>query len=145
MSASSESNVQLEARTAPRLRASQVPTITGVRLSPFGTDAALLNISATGVLVECASRLRLGTVVTLVFEGGFTPSSVEGRVARSAVAMVDKKGKLLYHVGVAFTKPIALAAATPAAPVQRAAPAAPQLHVVAPAVAAPVAPVRNRW
>jgi hypothetical protein len=142
MSASSESNVQVEARIAPRLRASQVPTITGVRLSPFGTEATLLNISATGALVECASRLRLGTVLTLVFDGGFAPSSVEGRVARSAVAAVDKKGKLLYHVGVAFTKPIALATPAPAAPVQREAPAAPQLRVVAPAAAASV---MNRW
>jgi PilZ domain-containing protein len=97
-----------DARSAPRLQASAVPAITGVRLSPFGAEATLVNISQSGVLVECATRLRLGTALTVVFDGTFTPSSVEGRVARSSVASVDKKGTLRYHVGIAFTKPIAL-------------------------------------
>lgn len=103
-----ETPATLDARSAPRLPASLVPSITGVRLSPYGADATLLNISASGVLVECANRLRLGTLLTIVFEGTFSPSSVEGRVARSSVATVDKKGVLRYHVGVAFIKRITL-------------------------------------
>jgi hypothetical protein len=103
-----EASPTLDARSAPRLAASLVPSITGVRLSPYGADATLLNISASGVLVECANRLRLGTLLTIVFEGTFSPSSVEGRVARSSVATVDKKGVLRYHVGIAFIKRIVL-------------------------------------
>jgi hypothetical protein len=102
-----EPGVPVEARSAPRVPATAVPTITGVRLSPYGADARLLNISASGVLVECTGRIRLGTTVTTIFDGTFSPSSVEGRVARSSVATVSAKGVLLYHVGIAFVIPIA--------------------------------------
>jgi hypothetical protein len=132
-----ENAVTLDARSAPRFHASLVPAITGVRLSPYGADATLLNISASGVLVECASRLRLGTVLTIVFDGTFSPSSVEGRVARSSVATVDKKGVLRYHVGVAFLKRISLELSTPAE--RSAAPPPPDAPPPSPAV------VVNRW
>ena len=39
-------------------RRAVVPWITGVRLSPVGGEAVLVNISATGVLVRCMTRLR---------------------------------------------------------------------------------------
>jgi PilZ domain-containing protein len=85
-----------------------VPSITGVRLKPFGVDAALLNISASGVLVECARGLRLGTAVTVVFDGTFPTPLVEGRVARSTVATMATNGSLRYHVGITFQTRIAL-------------------------------------
>jgi hypothetical protein len=103
-----EGHPRVEGRGAPRVPASAVPSITGVRLKPFGADATLLNISATGALVECTTRLRLGTSVTVVFEGTFSPSSVEGRVARSTVATVSKNGVLRYHVGISFQTRIPL-------------------------------------
>src|SRR5206468_11015511 len=53
---------------SPRVPASAVPGIKGVRLSPHGTEATLMNISASGILVECVSRLRLGTAVTTVLD-----------------------------------------------------------------------------
>jgi len=156
--AAPEATVTVEGRSAPRLPASAVPGIKGVRLSPHGTEATLMNISASGILVECVSRLRLGTAVTTVFDGTFSPSTIEGRVARSSVANVSKKGVLQYHIGIAFNKPIVLetapvAAATrqpeaPAAPAALETPGAlapPGTTAQAP-VAAPVLPVlSNRW
>jgi hypothetical protein len=156
-----EAGVPVEGRSAPRIPASAVPEIKGVRLSPHGTEATLLNISASGVLVECTSRFRLGTAVTTVFDGRFSPSTIEGRVARSSVANVSKKGVLQYHIGIAFNKPIALEQVPVAsAVVQPVAPAVPAALESSGALgtpetlgttsqapeAAPVPPfVGNRW
>ena len=153
--AAPEATVTVEGRSAPRLPASAVPGIKGVRLSPHGTEATLMNISASGILVECVSRLRLGTAVTTVFDGTFSPSTIEGRVARSSVANVSKKGVLQYHIGIAFNKPIVLEAAPVAAAIrQPEAPAAletpgalgtPGMTAQAPE-AGPVLPIlSNRW
>jgi hypothetical protein len=98
----------IENRKADRRDASLVPTITAVRLSPQRTEARLINISTTGVLVECATRLQPGSSVTVIFEGGFTPSSVDSRVARSAVVAVTKGGGMRYQIGLAFKQPIEL-------------------------------------
>jgi hypothetical protein len=142
---SPEPGVQVEARSAQRLLASSVPGIKSIRLSPHGTEATLLNISATGVLVECTSRLRLGTAVTVIFDGTFSPSSAEGRVARSSVANVSKKGVLLYHIGIAFVVPIVLEQAPAAATPQPEA-ASPAPSATSAQSAAPVSPVvGNRW
>ena len=100
--------MNIEKRKAPRLEASLMPSISGIRLSPYGADAILVNISASGVLVECSSRLQQGTSVTVVFDGTFSPSSIEGRIAHCSVATIGRKGVLRYHVGIAFKNPIAL-------------------------------------
>jgi hypothetical protein len=133
----------IENRKADRRDASLVPSITGVRLSPHGAEAKLVNISTTGVLVECATRLQPGSSVTVIFEGGFSPPSVDSRVARSNVVAVNKGGGMRYQIGLAFKQPITLedlpstsiepAAAPVEEPVQESAP-----------VVAPPAP-RNRW
>jgi hypothetical protein len=151
-----------EKRNAPRYPASEVPSITGLRLSPHGAEANLVNISTTGLLAECAVRLKAGSTVTVQFEGTFTPTTVQGRVARCSVARVSGSGTLLYHVGLAFSVAFALPAelertatpvaeppAAPAATTQQA-PESEALHneaAVAPAAAAEhVRPtLRNRW
>src|SRR5437899_11818599 len=92
----------VENRTARRVAAALVPSITSLRLSPHGTDARLVNISATGLLAECGMRLKVGSAVTLSFEGKFEPSSAAARVVRCAVAAMGKGGGLLYHVGLHF-------------------------------------------
>jgi len=148
--AAPEAQGLVEARNAPRLPASAVPGIKGVRLSPHGTEATLLNISASGALVECTSRIRLGTAVTTVFEGTFSPATIEGRVARSSVANVSKKGVLQYHIGIAFNNRIAIGVPAAVEPVPVAATAQPAPETsgaTQPAqTAAPVPPVvRNRW
>ena len=94
--------------TSRRFGASRVPEITGVRLEPFGTDATLVNISSSGVLVECTTRVAPKMKVTVLFAGTFTPSSVDGRVARCVVAGIDKDSALRYHVGIAFDHAILL-------------------------------------
>jgi PilZ domain-containing protein len=153
-----------EKRNAPRYPASEVPSITGLRLSPHGAEATLVNISTTGLLAECAVRLKTGSTVTVQFEGTFTPTTVQGRVARCSVARVSNGGTLLYHVGLSFTEAITLPAelerAAAAAAETSAAPAAaavPQqtdqpsaIETSAPAPAPPpvehVRPtLRNRW
>ena len=46
-------------RPARRYAAATFPEIRGIRLLPSGAEATLVNLSATGVLVECtAARCR---------------------------------------------------------------------------------------
>ena len=98
----------IERRSSAKRRVSQVPSITGLRLSPCGGEASLVNISTSGVLVKINVRLLPGTVVTVVFDGTFSPSSVKSRVARCLVADIDSSGVIWYNVGIAFNEPIAL-------------------------------------
>jgi hypothetical protein len=97
-----------EQRAVPRRDALLVPAITGLRLSPQGADATLLNISTTGLLAECGVRMRLGSAVPVFFEGKFSPKAVDGRVMRSSVAKLNKSGGLRYQVGIAFRQSIPL-------------------------------------
>jgi hypothetical protein len=128
----------VENRRSPRHAASVVPSITGVRLSPAGGEVVLVNISATGVLVRCMTRLRPDTAVNVLFEGGFSPASVPARIVRSVVAQIDSSGKLWFDLGIAFRKAIAFDDVP--APIEAPGPA-PALRDM------PVAPVPvvNRW
>jgi len=144
-----------ENRTAARRPASAFPEITGLRFSPHGVEATLVNISASGLLAECDQQIKPGSVVTVAFAGTFDPKSTEGRVARCVVSAMGKGGRLRYHVGVAFRQPIRIAddtaAAAPPAPAaqaaaaQAAAPSSAPAAAMAASVAAPPAVVRNRW
>jgi hypothetical protein len=100
--------VVVEKRCAPRRLASQVPSIAGLRLSPHGADATLVNISGSGLLALCTVRLKSDSVVTVLFDGGFSPTSIASRVARCAVSAMGSDGLLRYHVGIAFNAPIVL-------------------------------------
>jgi PilZ domain len=128
---------------APRRAAAEVPSITGLRLSPHGTEAALVNISETGLLAECRIRLMIGSRVQVLFEGGFTPTSSAGCVARCEVAAMGRDGALLYHIGIEFDAVIALGPpAMPPAPVD-AVPEADMPLPVPPVVEPQI--VHNRW
>jgi hypothetical protein len=94
-------------RVAPRFPTGLIPAITGVRLSSFGGEASLVNISTSGAAMTCGIGLRLGTPVTLVLEGTFSPSAITGRVVRCAVATLQS-GVISYCTGVAFNEPISL-------------------------------------
>src|SRR5437773_7005996 len=98
----------MEKRSAPRIPAAKIPAITGLRLTPNDVAAALVNISVSGVLVECESRSIPGSAVVVHFEGTFSPSSVRGRVARTLVASLATSGGLRYVVGIAFDEAISL-------------------------------------
>jgi hypothetical protein len=97
-----------EQRGAPRHPAASVPAITGLRMAPLGFEATLVNISVTGLLAECPEAVRPGLALTVIFEGTFVPRSMSARVLRSAVASMHADGRLRYHVGIAFSRPIAL-------------------------------------
>jgi hypothetical protein len=84
-----------------------VPSITGLLISPPGANASLVDISASGLLAEADVPLRVGQKVKIRFEGTFNPSSTEARVVRSSVAAMTRAG-VRYHVGLAFSAPIAL-------------------------------------
>ena len=139
------------ADVAPRVPASDIPSITGLRLSPHGAEAKLVNISTSGLLAECALRLKVGSTVSVQFEGTFLSTSVPGRIARCEVSTM-KSGTLMYHIGIDFNASIDLGGAQPAAAVEaKRAPASVETmrpRAVGP-VPVPVAPapaaVRNRW
>lgn len=99
---------------APRRPASAVPSITGLRISPPGFRATLVNISASGLLAEWGLPLKIGQAVTVVFESALTPHSAEAQVVRSSIASMTS-GSLRYHVGLAFTAPIAFEDPAPSA------------------------------
>lgn len=141
---------------APRVPASDIPSITGLRFSPHGADAKLVNISTSGLLAECALRLKVGSTVSIQFEGTFLSTAVPGRIARCEVSTM-KSGTLMYHIGIDFNAPIDLGDAQPAAaaaevkrapaPVETMRPRAVGPVAVGPVPVAPPAPpaVRNRW
>ena len=94
--------------TERRLPAEAIASITAVRLTPPGTDATLVNISTTGVLVESPIKLRVSAQLKVQFEGSFMPPSVDGRVVRCEVAVMERDGLLKYHIGIEFDAPIVL-------------------------------------
>ena len=142
-----EPDVTLEKRSAPRRQTSLVPSILGVRLSPYGADATLVNISTSGVLVECSRYLKPGSAVTVVFDGSFSPSSIESRVARSSIAGIDKEGAVRYDVGIAFKTPIGLDDAAATATEQPEPVPMPEMEMPLPLPNPTPVPavLRNRW
>ncbi len=132
-------------RPARRYPVLAFPGILGVRLAPIGAAAKLVNLSDTGVLVECASRAVAGSPMTVQFEGRFTPASIDSHVVRCEVSGIAADGSLRFHIGLAFNMRIALPIeaeetvdGTPAA-----GSAPPPPSAGAPALPPPVP--RNRW
>jgi hypothetical protein len=134
-------------RVARRHSASSFPEIRGVRLPPLRAAASLVNLSATGVLVETADRPALGTSLTVHFDGPFDPASIEGRVVRCEVGGISADGSLRYHLGLAFSRRITLSQdANAEVDARTAVPAAPPLAAAPVLAAAADAPaLRNRW
>jgi hypothetical protein len=133
---------------ARRYPASAFPAITGVRLTPLEVAAKLVNLSATGILVECANRPAPGGLLTVHFAGTFVPASVPARVVRCEVAGIAPDGSLRYHLGLAFSERLALPDDLEADADAQATPAAvpPVVAAAVPATAPASAPIlRNRW
>jgi hypothetical protein len=126
--------------TTPR-PASAVPSIEGLRISPPGLTATLVDISASGLVAEWGVPLKIGQAVTVDFEGTFSPQSLEAQVVHSAVNSMTSDG-VRYHVGLEFTTPIAFEDPLPPPPETSAGNAAVQA-----AVADPLEPddIENRW
>ena len=92
--------LQADSRIEPRFPATAVPTITSLRLSP-GDTAELVNISRSGVLVQGRTRFVPGTRITVLFDGGFSPARMKGKVVRCYVASISD-GILRYQSGIQF-------------------------------------------
>ena len=88
-------------RLHPRYPAESVIGITGMRLSP-GDVVKLVDISASGVLVEGKTRFVPGTHLTVHFEGPSAPRPVKGRVVRCQVSAIGEGGALQYQSAIAF-------------------------------------------
>jgi hypothetical protein len=135
-------------RPAKRFGPSSFPQIEEVRL--LGSAVTLVNLSTSGILVECGERSVPGALLTLEFVGSFTPSTVQGRVIRCEVVGISPSGSMRYRVGLAFLKPIVLPKEAPDEAVRT--PAPPPPAAPAPKPAAPPSPapktarvLRNRW
>ena len=88
-------------RVDPRYPAAAIPAITAMRLSP-GEAVTLVNISASGVLVEGKTRFVPGTRVTVHFEGTIKPNQIKARVVRCQVSAIGGGGSLQYQSAIAF-------------------------------------------
>ncbi len=92
---------------ATRYQAATVPEITGVRLSP-GDVVRLVNISASGALVEGSTRFVTGTRVTVHLQGTIATKKIEGTVVRCKVSAIGTDGGLRYQCGLAFDRRLKL-------------------------------------
>ena len=110
-------------RADPRYPASALPGITGMRLSP-GDTVRLLNISASGVLVEGKTRFVPGTRVTVIFEGPASLKNVKGKVVRCQVSSIGGGGSLQYQSAIQFEQRIDVPVDESALPQASAPPAA---------------------
>ena len=133
-------------RAEPRYPAAAVTAIKSVRLSP-GDIVTLVNVSASGILVEGKTRFVPGTRLTVVFEGPVAPPQVKGRVVRCQVSAIGGGGTLQYQSAIAFEGrvelPVEEAARPPAPPPAEEAPVKKGKHA---AVSPPPAPrALNRW
>lgn len=139
-------------RVDPRYPAAAIPAITGMRLSP-GEAVTLVNISASGVLVEGKTRFVPGTRVTVHFEGTIKPNQIKARVIRCQVSAIGSGGSLQYQSAIAFEGRMDLpvdeaVAPPPPPPVEEPAPKKGKGTAAAAAAAqTPPAPPRvyNRW
>lgn len=140
-------------RVYPRYSAAALPGITAMRLSP-GEAVRLVNISASGVLVEGKTRFVPGTRVTVHFEGTITPNQIKARVVRCQVSAIGGGGALQYQSAIAFEGRMDLpvddaalpqANAPPPAPVEEPAPNKGKAAAAAPPPAPAPARAYNRW
>lgn len=103
--ATTNSTAAADTRLHPRYPADSISGITSVRLSP-GDVVTLVNLSASGILVEGKTRFVPGTRLTVNFEGPGAPSPAKGRVIRCQVSAIGEGGSLQYQSAIAFDETI---------------------------------------
>ena len=91
-----------ERRQSRRLSDAAEHGIRSVRIRP-GHDAAVVDVSSTGALVETSHRLMPGRVVELNLETDRDRASVRGRVVRCSVVQV-RAATVFYRGGIAFDR-----------------------------------------
>ena len=72
-----------------------------IRMIPGG-QGQLLNVSATGALVEAKQRLATGTSVVMSIEGD-RPQRLQGSVVRSTVTAIHRDSTMTYQLAIAFS------------------------------------------
>jgi PilZ domain-containing protein len=93
-------------RRARRRPLADFPWVSGVELE-WATDAALVNLSTSGALVETGSKLTPGTTTELRLSSPAGALVVPARVIRSEIARIDGFG-VRYHAAAAFDRDIDL-------------------------------------
>lgn len=91
-----------------------IPEITGMSVS--GDEATLVNISASGLLMESATRYAPGRRITVQFEGTIPTKKIKGRIVRCQVSAINDKRTLLYHTALVFESRLMLHSTAGAAP-----------------------------
>jgi hypothetical protein len=86
---------------ARRVQATELGAGSTARLSPGGT-VELLNVSATGALVETRHRLATGTNVVMSIDGD-RPQRLSGSIVRSTVTAIHRDSTMTYQLAIAFT------------------------------------------
>jgi hypothetical protein len=131
----------------PRYPAEAISAITGMRLSP-GDTVRLVNLSASGVLVEGKTRFVPGTRVGVIFEGPKAPPTVKARVVRCQVSAIAGGGSLQYQSAIQFEQRIEVPVDEASLPQQAAAVAAPPPKAAGSkkqAEPTPPSKLQNRW
>src|SRR6476620_1447203 len=131
----------------PRYPAEAISAITGMRLSP-GEAVRLVNLSASGVLVEGKTRFVPGTRVGVIFEGPKAPPTVKGRVVRCQVSAIAGGGSLQYQSAIQFEQKIEVPVDEASLPQQAAPVAAPPPKAAGSKKQAEPPPpqkLQNRW
>lgn len=111
--ATTNSTAAADTRLHPRYPAGSINGITSVRLSP-GDVVTLVNLSASGILVEGKTRFVPGTRLTVNFEGPAALAPAKGRVVRCQVSAIGEGGSLQYQSAIAFDEAIDVPVGDPA-------------------------------
>jgi hypothetical protein len=93
-----------ERRSDVRRRTIGEHGIERARVRP-GREAAVLNVSTGGILIETLHRLLPGTTIDLQLTLVDRCTSVRGRVLRSTVACL-RHSRVLYRGAIAFERPL---------------------------------------
>jgi hypothetical protein len=94
-----------ERRFARRITAVAELGIRQAKVRP-GHEAAVLDISSNGALIETALRLMPGRQIELQIERGGQITPIRGRVMRSQVARVQPS-RVSYRGAIGFEQPLA--------------------------------------
>ncbi len=98
---SNEEEVGPERRAAKRISAAELPWIKGIALANVGV-AGLINLSSSGALLHCRTRLVPSQEVVLQIIGAGSRFRVKGHVVRCEVSAVRKGSTIDYRAAIAF-------------------------------------------
>jgi hypothetical protein len=107
---------KVERRLSQRRQSFEAHGIALIRVRP-GVDASMVDLSATGVLVETQRRLLPGASIEIHFVRDKRLAAVRGRVLRCAVVRLEPTA-VCYRVAVLFDQHLSWLADDPSAGIQ---------------------------